>query len=118
MAEAVKPAQKNDWSEPKTDKDGFQVGKDNFPPTGLARAMALAAAGKETDPSGIVSDEMIAAHDPKAADDDKKAVAEFKIKEAKKAAEEQRKAFEESQPSADKASTDTSGKDTGKQKKD
>lgn len=86
-AAAVKvKAPEQDWGLPQRDENGFQLADDGLPLTGVARAMALAAAGKSTDASGIVSDEAIAAHDPKPAAADREAIDRFHADQTEQAA--------------------------------
>lgn len=78
-------AQDDDWAEPKRNERGQQIAPDGFPIQGIARARALAEAGKKTDDTGAVSDEQIAAFNPAAAEADRKAVAAFHAEQAEKA---------------------------------
>lgn len=56
---------KGEWSEPKRDpKTGLQLHEDGLPLGKLARAKALAKAGRTEDPEGIASPENIAAFAP------------------------------------------------------
>lgn len=77
-----------DWAEPKRSETGHQLADDGFPLTGVARAMALAEAGKTTDPLELVSDDAIAAHDPKAAAADRDAVDRYHAEQAAAAQQE------------------------------
>lgn len=81
----------DDWQDAtKVNANGQQVGEDELPTAKVARAMALAEAGKATDKAGIVTDEEIAAYDPKAAEIDREAIAQHqqdKLDAARKAAE-------------------------------
>lgn len=80
-----------DWQDAtKVNELGQQVGDDGLPTAKVARAMALAAAGKTTDKAEIVTDEEIAAYDPKAAEIDREAIAKHqqdKVDAAREAAE-------------------------------
>lgn len=83
MAGKVKvKAPKPDWAPPKVNKSGQQVDDDGLPLAPAARAIALAEAGRKSDPAGIVTSDMISAHDPKAAQADREAIAAFHAGEA------------------------------------
>lgn len=56
MAKTEKP----DWSPPEVDDSGREL-LGGYPANGPARAAAIAAAGRKTDPEGILTPEQIAA---------------------------------------------------------
>jgi hypothetical protein len=56
----TKSTEKPDWSPPKVDEQGRELIGD-YPASGPARALAIAKAGRKTDPDGILTPEQIAA---------------------------------------------------------
>lgn len=96
-ATKVKDAEE-DWQDAtQTNEAGQQVEGDGFPTAKVARAMALAAAGKTTDKAEIVTDEEIAAYDPKAAEADREAIAQHQADKAEAAQKAAEKADAEAQ---------------------
>lgn len=90
----AKAVPQDDWNPARTNDAGQQVDSDGLPLGIKARAMALAEQGKDKDPAGFVSPEMIAAHDPKAAEADREAVAQLRQDQAEKDAKAQAKEAE------------------------
>jgi hypothetical protein len=59
-AKTAETTAKPDWSPPSVDEQGHELFGD-FPLSGPARALAIAKAGRKTDPDGLLSPEQIAA---------------------------------------------------------
>jgi hypothetical protein len=57
---AKTPESKPDWHPAKVDESGHELIGD-YPASGPARALAIAKAGRKTDPDGVLSPEQIAA---------------------------------------------------------
>ena len=86
----------------KMNEAGQQLHSDGLPLARVARAKALAAAGKTTDPEGIVPDDIIGAYDPKAKEADREAVAQFHEEQAEAARKAAAKEAEEATANAQK----------------
>lgn len=72
----------DDWSLPTLDAQGHQIDSHGLPLNRVARAMALAQAGKTSDPAdpAVVTPDEIAAQNPEGVAADQAAVAELRVK--------------------------------------